>query len=233
MTFRLGLRAVSAVRTESRMVGLPNLVFVRLVPSLLDQLLPQLPGPMLAALRWLFPGLFLPAHLVLKREKRGMEEEFVTERDLYRRGALSSVQGTHTPVFYGEVRCPETETTGGRALVLSDVGGISLEEAAAGGLKIPRLEAMLLESFGALAAAGVSNLDYRLQNYRLVNDRVVFLEFGRASIVPPGSDVGIVVARSVSRVALLYHCIHDPGGPTPRSVAELELALPVALRTPV
>lgn len=141
------------------MAGLPNLVFVRLVPGLVDQLLPQLPCPMQAALWWLSPGLFLLANLVLKREKCEMEEEFDTKRDLYQRGTLASVQGTHTPTYYGEVRCPETETTGGRALVLSDVGGISFEEAAAGGLKIRRLEAMLLESFGALAAAGKRRRD--------------------------------------------------------------------------
>jgi hypothetical protein len=59
-----------------------------------------------------YPEWFLPARIVLKRQKRGWEEELDNEKAIYQ--ALAPIQGKVVPVCYGEAQCSETETTGPR-----------------------------------------------------------------------------------------------------------------------
>ncbi|KAK4241862.1 hypothetical protein C8A03DRAFT_40825 [Achaetomium macrosporum] len=182
--FRLGTRRVSATGTICDHHC--NVVHLRVLPSCIDRFLSPLrflPGALRRMLQSRWPEWFLPTNIVLKREKVGWEEEFDNENMIYQR--LGPIQGSIVPICYGEAECQATETTGTRALVLSDVGGISLHEDAAGGLDTDHVEAMLLEALRQLTSLGVGHGDGKLDNYRLVGnkDRIMVIDFDSSYII--------------------------------------------------
>lgn len=154
---------------------------------------------------------------MLKRQKAGWDDEFDNEKAIYQR--LAPVQGTVVPVCYGEASCPATDNdtdTRPRALVLSDVGGIGLNEDAAGGLDTDHVEAMLLEALRTLTYLGVTHDDSKLDNFRLVGDRdrVMVIDFDSSYIMGPG-DNPEKNARSDARFATQqYWLVH--GGKKPK-----------------
>jgi predicted Ser/Thr protein kinase len=154
-----------------------------------------------------YPEWFLPARIVLKRQKRGWEEEFDNEKAIYQ--ALAPIQGKVVPVCYGEAQCSETETTGPRALVLSDIGGVSLSDSAAQGLGISELEKMLEESFRALSGCKVAHDDRNLDNYRLVDRKsIMIIDFDSSYVLDADEDPDFVTFCSVRFVSRYYSLLH-------------------------
>ncbi|GAB1313904.1 Protein kinase domain-containing protein [Madurella fahalii] len=185
LQFRLGTRRVSAEGTVCEHHR--NVVHLRVLPSWVDRfvwLLGFLPAPLRGLLQSRWPEWFLPPRIVLKRQKEGWDEEFENEKAVYQR--LAPLPGTVIPNYYGEVECPATAYTAGRALVLSDVGGIGLYEDAASGLDTEHVENMLLESLRPLASLGVAHDDSKLDNYRLVGDRIMVIDFDSSYILEDG-----------------------------------------------
>lgn len=155
-----------------------------------------------------FTEWVLLPRIVLKRQKRGWDEEFDNEKAIYQ--VLTPVQGKAVPVCYGEAECTKTETTGTRALVLSDIGGVSLHEDNARGLGVAQLEGMLSEPFRALAELRVSHDDYKLDNYRLVGGRIMIIDFD-SSYIFETEDPDFVTFRSTKFVSRLYNNVHRGG----------------------
>lgn len=155
-----------------------------------------------------FPEWFLPSRIVLKRQKKDWDDEFDNEKAIYQ--TLAPVQGKAVPVCYGEAECTETETTGKRALVLSDIGGVSLHEDDARGLDVAELEGMLSEPFRALAVLKVSHDDYKLDNYRLVGGKIMIIDFD-SSYIFETDDPDFVTFGSVKFVSRLYNNVHRGG----------------------
>ncbi|GAB1318830.1 hypothetical protein MFIFM68171_09040 [Madurella fahalii] len=178
-----------------------NVVHLQILPTAFDRLvfwlLQLLPVALCIIIQSWFPEWFLPSRIVLKRQKKGGDDELDNEKAIYQ--ALAPVQGKVVPVCYGEAECTETEMTGTRALVLSDVEGVSLHEDDARGLDVAQLEGMLSEPFRALAELKVSHDDYKLDNYRLVGDRIMII------------DPDFVTFRSVKFVSRLYNNVHRGG----------------------
>lgn len=191
----------------------PNVIHLGILPSLLDRLLVRLlyllPALLQKKLQSRWPEWFLPPKIVLKRQKIGWEEEFDKEIAIYRR--LAPVQGTIVPVFYGEAVCPATDTTGTRALVLSDIGGVDLNEAS--GLETSRVNSMLMDSLLALANLGVSHDDSKLDNYRFVGDRIMVIDFDSSYFIEDDDPQWLadLQARFGTR---LYWLVH--GGERPK-----------------
>jgi hypothetical protein len=120
-------------------------------------------------------------------------------------------------IYISRRSCTELEqefTTGSRALVLSDVGGIDLDDEAASTLPIPELEAMLTTSLRAIADLGVGHDDPKLDNFRLVGDKIMVIDFDSSDTF---EDVDAeVVARSEARMlSRWYHDTHELDGPHP------------------
>ncbi|KAK3317209.1 hypothetical protein B0T19DRAFT_287455 [Cercophora scortea] len=205
LRFQLGTRWILAEGTICD--HHPNVVHCRVLPnSLLDRvlwLLRFLPTPLRACVQSRWPERILPPNIVLKRQKIDWVDEFDNELAIYRR--LAPLQGTVIPVCYGEAKCPATESTGTRALVLSDVGGIGLDEPAAGGLETEHVESMLMESLQALTSLGVVHDDAKLDNYRLVGDRIVVIDFDSSDILQSGDDdVDLYVKSDAKFATRLY-----------------------------
>lgn len=165
--FWLGIRRIVARGVECS--HHENVVFLDVLPSIFDQLLGlirHLPDKWQPWLESRLPELFLPQKLILKREKVNWEDNFDNEKRVYQ--ALTPVQGRVVPRCYGQVKCPRTARTGTRALLLSDIGGMTLDRKATRSIGMERLEDMLWVAIRAVAALGVGHDDYKLTNYRLV-----------------------------------------------------------------
>jgi hypothetical protein len=185
---------------------------LQIVPTAFDRvvtwMLHLLPVAVCAMVKSRCPEWFLPPRIVLKRQKKGWDEEFDNEKAIYK--TLTPVQGSAVPICYGEAACAETETTGTRALVLSDIGGVSLHEDAARGLEVAQLEKMLSEPFRALASLKVAHDDYKLDNYRLVENKIIVIDFD-SSYIFETEDPEFVTFRSVKFVSRLYNNVHRGG----------------------
>jgi hypothetical protein len=211
-TFHLNTRHISAQGTP--ITNHTNVLHLSVLPSPWDRLISLL-FFLLALLlgntinlKSRFPEWFLPSHIVLKRQKFGWDDHFANEKAIYRR--LAPIQGKFVPVCYGEARCAETEETGPRALVLSDVGGVTLKDSAARGLGGEELERMLEVAFRALSACRVAHDDRNLGNYRLVDGRkrVGIIDFEHSYVLGVDEDQELVTASSVRFVSKYYGMRH-------------------------
>lgn len=114
------------------------------------------------------------------------------------------------------LRCralPATEAAGTRALVLSDVGGIGLYEDAAGGRQTEDIEGMLLHSLRTLTKLGVTHDDSKLDNYRIVGDRIMVLDFD-SSYILKDEDPQFYAKKDATFATELYWLAH--GGAKPK-----------------
>lgn len=186
-----------------------------MLSSIFDQLLGlirHVPDQWQSWLESRLPELFLPQKLILKREKVNWEDNFDNGKRVYQ--ALALVQGRVVPRCYGQVKCPRTATTGNRALLLSDIGGMTLDRKATRTIGMERLGDMLWVALRAIAALGVAYDDYKLTNYRLVEDKVMVIDFDSSYLSEVGEDDPEAVAESnVEFVARMYHNAHADWGP--------------------
>ena len=142
----------------------------------------------------IWPGLFLPDLVVLKVQKVGWDEEFENERRMYNR--LKPLQGTVIPTLNGE-----TVFYGRPALVLSYIDGASLHKARH--LEVSEVEQMLKDAYQALAVHGVVQEDINLDNFIVVDGRIVILDM-EEMVEPPDADEIDFAAYSVVD-ALVYN----------------------------
>ncbi|PMB71746.1 hypothetical protein BM221_001842 [Beauveria bassiana] len=98
------------------------------------------------------------------------DDEFTNELRMYEK--LKSLQGKQIPVCYGEAHCHGT-----RALVLEDVGGVSLyHRAALVETSEEQIAQMVLASYRPIISLNIAYDDWKLDNLYLVDGRVVFLD---------------------------------------------------------
>ncbi|ESZ96260.1 hypothetical protein SBOR_3315 [Sclerotinia borealis F-4128] len=150
----------------------------------------ELYGPLLKAIAIaIYPEGFLPSTVILKKRKPDWDEEFETEKRMYRH--LAPLQGTVIPHYYGEA-----VYDGSPALVLSDIGGEILEDDSIIKCRhdhnsLPQsgddddldiLEAKLKEAFKMLTTYGVIHEDTQLHNIFVVDDRVMVIDLEQASV---------------------------------------------------
>jgi hypothetical protein len=177
-------------------------VFLRIRPGMFDPVLSLLDRLLSTTWRdWLEsrrPEFSLPPRVVMKREKLGWSEEYDNEKSIHR--LLTPIQGAVVPRLYGEVMCPPTRRAGTRALIISDVGGVPLCRSP--GLDVQQLEAMLCQAFQALAVLKVDHEDYKMDNYHVVGDKIMVIDFDTATTMNRPDDY---LARSdARRICRLY-----------------------------
>lgn len=119
--------------------------------------------------RALFPGLFLPDRVVLKRLKPDWIDEFDNEKRIYKR--LENLQGRMIPQLYGEARFEGT-----RALVLSEVIGIMPWEQELPPLRLEEFKALVEVVFRELNVLGLGYEDISMGNFIIAKDRVVLVD---------------------------------------------------------
>lgn len=167
-------------------------IISRLVLWLLN-ILPQLQTYLSTA----FPDCLLPPTVILKQMKVGWDEEFNQEKQAYQR--LRRLQGTVIPRCYGEAKYRGT-----RALVLSDVGGMALNDDNALTLEPAHLRQMIEASFQAIHRSGISPGDFRLDNLHYVKDRIVVLDFEHSWDIYDDEDPMVFTKRYTDHVMHQY-----------------------------
>lgn len=99
-------------------------------------------------------------------------------------------------------------TTGSRALILSDIGGVPLYDEAAGMIDHEQLEDKLRRLFLALARHKVAHDDFKLDNYCLVErDKSMVLDFD-SSYIFEDEDKEFVANCGVEFISRLYRNCH-------------------------
>lgn len=130
------------------------------------------------------------------------EELFNTEVLAYER--LKPLQGTVVPICYSYGRA---RFRGARALILQDVGGISLFEPAGATLELEGLRHLLQECYHALHALGVHHDDPKLEHFRLVNGKLMVLDFERVAFDQSTEEHANLMAAHVDDLATQYQSI--------------------------
>ncbi|KAK0701107.1 hypothetical protein B0T21DRAFT_379317 [Apiosordaria backusii] len=137
-----------------------------------------------------FPEWNLPSRVVLKKEKKGWEEEFEMEKATYAR--LRPLQGTVIPKFLGELRCDNT-----RALLLSDIGGVCLATPEGALLEVADFRRMLYQALTAVSQFRILQEDIKLDNFHHIGDKIMVVDLERVSEEPLSDeqlDLGIKYA---------------------------------------
>ena len=153
----------------------------------------------------------------MKRQKRGWDEEFDTEKAVYEK--LKCLQGLVIPVCYGQVWFD-----GSRALVLSDIGGACIAEPEGAVLQEADIKPLFHQALSALASQGISHDDVKLDNFHLVNrggtKNVMIVDLERVNILPPEKDRAWIVQGDVDFLMQAYRdhldCLRVDGLLLPR-----------------
>lgn len=112
----------------------------------------------------------LPNTVIVKKQKPNVEEEFTTELYTYKK--LGALQGKQIPICYGEACCDGT-----RALVLGEVGGVSLaHHSVLVEMSEEQIKTMILKAYGPMLDQGTAYDDWKPDNLHLVNGEIVFLD---------------------------------------------------------
>ncbi|KAK4152615.1 hypothetical protein C8A00DRAFT_16080 [Chaetomidium leptoderma] len=170
--FRFRTRIVYASATSIHHLH-PNVVRLRLQPSIAQQivqlLVRRLPFSIQAWFESFFPEWSLPSQLILKKQKKGWDEEFEAEKAAYTK--LLPLQGVVIPRCFGQLRYDNA-----RALLLSDIGGACLAEPDGALLEVPDFRRLLLQALTALAQFRVLPDDIKLDNFQLTGDKIMALD---------------------------------------------------------
>ncbi|KAK3298567.1 uncharacterized protein B0H64DRAFT_385520 [Chaetomium fimeti] len=124
----------------------------------------RLPLVVLIFLTPVFPQWALPRTFILKEQKPDWDEEFENEKRMYAR--LRTLQGSVIPICFGEA-----SVEGRRALVLSDVGRITLCDPPSLERDRDEMANMIDDAFRAITKLGVEHGDIKLDNFHLVSTR--------------------------------------------------------------
>ncbi|WAO96964.1 Hypothetical protein NCS54_01466100 [Fusarium falciforme] len=173
----------------------PNVLRLTIVRSAFDRaiiwILLALPYTLQNLARALVPGYFLPSRIILKKMKPDWDDEFDNEVCMYER--LRPAQGYLIPICYGLAWCD-----GKRALVLSEVEGITpFEQPVDTPLDAPEFCRRLRVAYGELGAYGLMYGDPKLDNYLLVDDRIVIVDLETVEEAKKEGDVEYVIESNV------------------------------------
>ncbi|KAJ0162993.1 hypothetical protein CTA2_3676, partial [Colletotrichum tanaceti] len=124
----------------------------------------------------------LPQQIVLKKERLDNHDLFDNELRVYHQ--LQSLQGTIIPKYLGLATID-----GVRALVLSDIGGISMLDQGMPQFDRMKLETMLAFPVRTIRQRGVHLGDLSMRNIHWCRDAFRFLDFEQAEILPEKADV--------------------------------------------
>ncbi|POR36346.1 hypothetical protein TPAR_03457 [Tolypocladium paradoxum] len=175
--FRLGYSTVSAIGDWNDSEH-PNVLRLSILRNSFDHaiisFLPRLPLAIQTLVRSIFPGYFLPSRIILKKLKPNWDDEFNNEKRMYER--LQVLQGHLIPRCYGEARCDNT-----RALVLSEIDGVEPFNQKSPYLQPDEFQRQLETAFGELGAFGLVYGDLKLDNFLIVEDRIVILDLESVS----------------------------------------------------
>ena len=129
----------------------------------------MLPANIRAPIRRIWPGYFLPDHVVLKKRKPGWEEDFENEKAKYAR--LQPLQGHTIPIYYGEAQCDGTP-----AILLEDVEGEPPFRQQRPFLSEAEFRRRLEAAYETFRSFGLMTDDTKLGHTLLVGDKVVFVD---------------------------------------------------------
>ncbi|KAH6855370.1 hypothetical protein B0I37DRAFT_402155 [Chaetomium sp. MPI-CAGE-AT-0009] len=184
----------------------PNVLDLDILPNALDRAVGWvagfLPSPIRRApARWL-PEWFLPQHIILKRQKKNWDGEFDNEKA---RGPPSATARPGAPrpsrPEHERLSCPMS----GASPCMRTLPAIYL------GVK--ELEAMLSEAFRPLVELRVAHDDCKIDNYRLVGDRIMVIDFDSSYVMDGADSDPDFIQSSVKWVLGQYNSAHRPGTP--------------------
>ncbi|KAK4149092.1 hypothetical protein C8A00DRAFT_19189, partial [Chaetomidium leptoderma] len=183
--FTLGRQTVSASGTYAGEIH-DNVLRLHIHRTTFDGflhgILSHLPLLVLKLITPLFPRWTLPRTFILKKQKPDWDDEFENEKRMYTR--LSAIQGSTIPVCFGE-----TSLDGRRALVLSDVGRVTLCDKPALQRDRDDMGKMIDDAFWALAKFRVGYGDIKLDNFHLVRgpdgDRIMIVDLESVEELDP------------------------------------------------
>jgi hypothetical protein len=152
-----------------------------------------------AILKYSPPAWTLPSTVVVKKKKPGWDDEFEHELAIYR--SLHDLQGRVIPYSFGDAWCENWRIEGepecrdkrgdvcvcqraGRAVVLSDVGRITLSSRAALDMDEVDLRNRCLRTFEVLRDRGYWQDDSKLDNYHLVDGSVFVVDLETMNAIP-------------------------------------------------
>ncbi|KAK7432977.1 hypothetical protein QQZ08_000448 [Neonectria magnoliae] len=163
----------------------PNVLRLRIHQSsaqhAIDLVMDLLPQYICSYIEYVFPEWFLPADLILKKERDSKASEYGDPEELMNMEVKAykkpkSLQGIVVPNYYGQVRF-----TGARAIILQDVGGVSLAEPAGATLDFDDFSRLLQECCCALQSFGVNLEDHQLGNFLLVEGKIMAVDLEMVS----------------------------------------------------
>jgi hypothetical protein len=189
----------------------PHVLGLQLRPSAVADLIAStvrlLPSRVQGWIRALFPEWFLPGYVVMKMRKAGkydevsdegiLDEDFDTEIKAYR--LMKPIQGLVIPQFFGRARY-----NGRRAMILEHLQGISMVSPEGATLTPNELAALLLPCFRAMHPFRVLYGDSNLQNFVLVDGRMMVLDLEHVEIDSPDYDLALFTKLEIQELARRY-----------------------------
>ncbi|GAB1313025.1 hypothetical protein MFIFM68171_03235 [Madurella fahalii] len=215
INFRFGSRSITATGRPTDREH-PNVLRLCLHHSnlqlVIQTLLRWLPSPLRSWASSSFPEWFLPARIVLKKQKNGWDEEFDTEIATYEKPKY--LQGLVIPICYGQVQYEGT-----LALVLPDIGGVCVAEPEGAVLREQDVRPLFDQTLSALASQGISHDDMKLDNFHLVdtsgNKIIMAVDLERINMLPPEKDHARMVQADVNFLMQEYRdhleCLREDG----------------------
>lgn len=140
-----------------------------LLHSAVQTVLGYFPDAMQAWFASVFPEWTLPSQLILKMQNMDWEEEFNAEKAVYAK--LRPLQGTIIPKLLGELQYDNT-----RALLMSDIGGVCLAAPEGAMLELDEFRRLVRQTLVLLSRFGVSQDDYKLDKFHLIDDKVIVVD---------------------------------------------------------
>lgn len=112
---------------------------------------------------------------------------------------LQPLQGIVVPFCYGHIRYK-----GARTLILQDVGRTSLAEPPGAILEFEELSQLLQECFRALHGLGVNPEDPQLDNFILVNGKIIAVDLEMVTFDRSADENASFMASEISWLLDLY-----------------------------
>ncbi|EFY97812.2 hypothetical protein X797_006435 [Metarhizium robertsii] len=165
---------------------MPNVFLLHVILSRTDQRISVAVGLLPPLLRgWFescFPEWSLPNRLVLKACKDGWDQEFLIEKSAY--ATWKSLQGIRIPGYFGELTY-----RGIKAILLSDIGGTRVGEPAGALLDKEEFRRLIKDTLSDLAQFGALPDDTRLENFHIVGDKIMAVDFEMVDEVASASQI--------------------------------------------
>ncbi|KID82799.1 Protein kinase-like domain protein [Metarhizium guizhouense ARSEF 977] len=185
IAFRFKPRLIRAKATKIEK-EIPNVFLLRIILSRTDQRISVAVAHLPPLLRgWFekcFPEWSLPNRLVLKACKDGWDQVFQIEKSAY--ATWRSLQGIRIPRYFGALTYK-----GIKAILLSDIGGARVGEPAGTLLDKEEFRRLMKDTLSDLARFGALPDDTRLENFHIVGDKMMAVDFETVDEVVSASQI--------------------------------------------